>query len=169
MKKTRIIIGTALLVSGAALAIAKDTTVYVKAKNTKLLAKPAANATVSGTLQPGDEVKWQSGPEAKEFHKIKTKQGEGYVYFSNLSTKPPVQEFVKGSPVDTRAFASSGAATKALGDGAIQYGTEKLNNEQAVKAVLAMEAMGEQTEASQVVEHQRVAGLVPTVGEEASR
>jgi uncharacterized protein YgiM (DUF1202 family) len=129
-----------------------------------VLQKPDATSGVLAVLQPGDEVKWQKA-EGKEFHSVQSGGKTGYVYFSNLSTSKPAQEYAKGSgAVDSKAFASSGAATKALGDGAIAYGDQKLNNDDAVKAVLAMEAMGQQTTAEDVAAHVKTAGLVPAVG-----
>lgn len=156
-----------VLASGSVAALTAGTKVYIKAKNTKVLAKAdPASAVVGKVLQPGDEVAWQKS-EGKEFHQIKTSDGKtGFVYFSNLSLNPPPKEFVQGTgTVDTRGFASSGAATKALGDAAVNYGGKKLNNERAVKDVLAMEGLSAQTNASDVAAHVKVAGLVPAVGD----
>ncbi|MFL5320289.1 MAG: SH3 domain-containing protein [Myxococcaceae bacterium] len=162
--RTKVVLGALLLVGTGALALNAGAEVYVKAKNTKLLQKPDATSTVVGTLQPGDKVKWQQAAN-KEFHSVTATNGKtGYVYFSNLSVNPPVTEYVKGTgAVDAKTFATTGAATKALGDGAITYGDQKLNNEDAVKAILAMEAMGQQTSSGEVAEHAKSAGLTPAV------
>ncbi|MFL5319324.1 MAG: SH3 domain-containing protein, partial [Myxococcaceae bacterium] len=139
--------------------------VWIKAKNTKLLQKADATSKVIAVLQPGEEVAWQSGPEAKEFHKVKSKK-EGYVYFANLSLQPSEPEFKpNGEKVDPKVFANSGAATKALSEGAIAYGTKKLSREDAVRSVIAMEAIAAKVDPTQLAAHAKSVGIASVVGE----
>lgn len=173
--RSRLALGAALavlLAGGVAFAkLNPGQKVFVKAKNTKLLAKPEANSQVREILQPGDEVAWESGPEAKEFHRIKSpKNTEGYVFFSNLALERPKPEiFTGGTTKDARAFASSGAATRALAEGAIRYGDKKLNDQQAVAAVVTMEAIAAQVSAGDAAKLVAENGLIPAVGEKEKK
>lgn len=167
MKRTTLLAALALFATGTAVAALKaNTPVFVKARNTQLLKSAKRDADVVAVLQPGDKVSWQAGPEATEFHKVKSSQGQGYVYFSSLSLKPPKEEFLKEHPtgVSAEAFASSGAATKALGEGAIELGEKKLSADVAVRSVLTMEAIARQQRPEALHAHAAKVGLVPAVG-----
>lgn len=126
----------ALLSGGAALAVAKGGTLYVKAKNTKVYDKASASGKVKATLQPGDEVVWE-GADKKDpaFHQISGK-AKGFAHQSALSPKKPVGEVLTsdGAPVSSQAFASSGAATKALTAAGVKYAAAKGPDAQAAAA-----------------------------------
>lgn len=140
-----IVAAVSLALAGTVFAAAMKvgTPVYVKARNTRLLAAGDVGAQVSATLQPGEVVEWQK-KEGAQFHEVlvtATKK-KGFVFFSNLSTQKPAPEYLRGKgdgPVDTRSFASSGAATKALAEGPIAYGEKKLNAKDAVTSVIGLD------------------------------
>jgi hypothetical protein len=126
----------ALLAAGSALAVAKGGTLYIKAKNTKVYDKASASGKVKATLQPGDEVVWE-GADKKDpqFHQISGK-AKGFAHQSALSPKKPTGEVLTsdGEPVSGQAFASSGAATKALTEAGVKYAATKGPEAQAAAA-----------------------------------
>jgi hypothetical protein len=67
------------------------------------------------------------------------------------------------SQVDPKAFASSGAATKALGEAAVQYGKQK-NLGEATKDLEALIGMARQVTPADVDEHAKKAGIFRVVG-----
>lgn len=115
---------------GALAAGAEDRKVYIKTKDTKLLKEPkATSATVGKPLAAGTEATWKgASPRDKEFHEVvvdpKTK---GFVLKANLSPSKPQMEIAttNGAPMSPQAFASSGAASKALTPAAIKYAEKK--------------------------------------------
>lgn len=160
--------------AGGALAVPKGGTLYVKAKNTRLLASAGANAQALEVLQPGQPVKWL-GPDAKDkqWHQVEVKVGgktlKGVVFQSNLATQPPHMELVKEKGVltqkDAAAFANSAAAVKLLSDGAIQYGNDKGGGVQdAVGQLQKLETLAEGIKDDALVAHAKDAGLFPVVG-----
>lgn len=168
MKLTgRLIVAGGILVAGGALgALSAGTKVFIKAKNTRLLSAAKADAKSTVTLQPGEEVLWQSMSPSKEFHQIKAGSKTGYVLFSNLSTKPPSTEYLQGKgTVDRKAFASSGAATKALAPAAQDMEKRGTTEKQAVHDLLAVEALSQTVITPvEVAAHTKNAGLLSVVG-----
>ncbi len=114
-----------VLLAGPALAVGKGGTLYVKNKEAKLLSKPDATSKVLTQLRPGDAVTWQgAAPENKQFHKVTAGRLEGYLLQQNLSPNKPAAEYLAkddGKAIDPQAFASSGAATKALSEAALKF------------------------------------------------
>ena len=114
----------ALLSAGGAWAVAKGGTLYIKSKDTKVLKDPKAGAAAVTTLQPGAEVTW-NGPsdKDKQFHAVDAAGKKGFVLMSNLSPNKIAAEIDSstGKPMSTQAFASSGAATKALTPAGVKY------------------------------------------------
>ncbi len=158
----------AILVGTAATAVAAKVgdTLFVKAKNTKVLAKASPTADVVVLLQPGDEVVWKGADKKeKRWHKVSVAGKEGLVFQSNLSTAKPSMETVgtSGEQVDAKAFASSGAATKALGPGAKQYG-EKKNLQETVAQIEKLEQQAKEVTAKDLAQHEKQNGLFPVVG-----
>lgn len=145
MNQSRLLVIASLLIAVASFAAlkAKDK-IFIKSKNTKVLAKPDLKAAQVDTVQPGEQVVWQS-KASDIFHEVVTPKGrKGFVYYANLSVKQPSPEYLRkdgDKPTDPTAFASSGAATKALAPGPIAYGEQKLgaNGANAVAEVMAME------------------------------
>ncbi|MEW5742341.1 MAG: SH3 domain-containing protein [Myxococcota bacterium] len=119
----------ALLVAGAAGAVGKGGSLFIKTKDAKLLEKADPKAKVLGTMKPGEEVKWEGAdPGNKMFHKVIISNGKtGYTLQQNLSPSKPQMEVASddGKPIDAQAFASSGAATKALSEAALKYNEKK--------------------------------------------
>jgi hypothetical protein len=99
---------------------------YIKTKDTKLLKEPKATAAAVGKpLQPGTEVTWKgASPKDKEFHEVEVDaRTKGFVLRGNLSPSKPQSEVLgsSGTPISAQAFASSGAASKALTPAGISY------------------------------------------------
>ena len=161
--------GLGLLVfAGAAYALNTGDTVYVRARDTQVLKKASATADTLLKLQPGDAVVWRGADrDQPKWHRVDIHGQVGFVWFSNLSTKPPDQELLTlpqgASKVDARAFASSGAAGKALTEGAIRYGSQDEKNKgdmkpsmkEAVRETLTLEAIAQQRTAAEL--HQQAA------------
>src|SRR5580692_354336 len=101
-----------------ALAVAPGDTLYIRARDTGLMEHATPTSRSIDVLQPGTAVTYVApAPKAVGWHQVDTGQKKrGFVYQSNLSKQRPSNEVIKTSatPVDPRAFASSGAATKAL-------------------------------------------------------
>lgn len=164
----RLIVAAALLAGGGAFgALTAGTKVFIKAKNTRVLKAPKADAAATETLQPGAEVAWQKA-EGKEFHQVKTGAGTGYVLFSNLSMKPPDTEYVQGKgQIDAKSFATSGAATKALAPAAQDMEKRGTTEKEAVHDLLAAEALSQsKIGTAEVAAHAKSVGLNAAVGAE---
>jgi len=180
MRKRVQVLLAALSLCAAAAALAADAKpplLYVKARNTRLMASAAPTANVVAILQPGQQVTWLGAdPKNQQWHRVKVsgkKIKEGLVFQSNLSTKPPSMELTTksgGTPIDATAFANSGAAVKGLSDGAITYGNGKKDPDlsQAVKQVQALEKLAEQITPAELAAHAAKAGLFPVVGPRAT-
>lgn len=156
-----------LLAAGSsALAVKIGEPLYVKAKNTAVKASPSATADTLLVLQPGAKVKWVGADKrVKQWHRVEVNGKSGVVFQSNLATRPPSTELVagKGGSVDAQAFASSGAAVKALGPGAEAYGKES-NSERAVADIKALETLSKSVTDEEIAQHAKKAGLFPVVG-----
>lgn len=142
----RLLMALAVLASGSALAVAKGGKLYIKTKDAKVFDKAdAAKGKTVGTLQPGDEVTWNGADEKqKQFHAIDTGKVKGFTLQQNLSPKKPDAEYLAkddGKPIDAQAFASSGAATKALSGAALTYSGSKPNMEALAKGLMTAEGV----------------------------
>lgn len=107
----------ALLSAAGASAVKKGEALFIKSKDTKVLKDPKATAKAVVTLQPGTEVIWNGASEKdKQFHEVSVNGKKGYVLMTNLTPNKPTDEISgsTGKPISPQAFASSGAATKAL-------------------------------------------------------
>jgi len=147
----------ALGMAWGAWALTAGDKVYVRARDTQVLKKASPTADTLTKLQPGDAVVWRGADKDQpQWHRVDVQGQIGFVWFSNLSVKPPDKELLtspKGSKsVDPQAFASSGAAGKALTEGAIRYGTQDEKNKgdlkptmrEAVRQTLTLEAIAQQ-------------------------
>lgn len=152
-------------VAGAAAAVVNGDTLYIRARNTRVLKSPAGSEVLT-TLQPGQKVTWRS-KDSRGWHKIDAGGGKiGYVLPASLSVKPVQMELVSSTgqrALDANAFLSSGAATKALGEGAVNYGKEK-NMQRAVDDVMAMEQLAKTVTPVEVAAHASRIGIAPAVG-----
>jgi uncharacterized protein YgiM (DUF1202 family) len=169
-----------LILCAAGLALAQQARgmLYVKARNTRLMASPSPTADVVAILQPGQQVTWL-GADAKnkQWHQVQVEgKPQGVVFQSNLSKQPPKMELVTkgGAPrqYDPVAFANSGAAVKGLSKGAIGYGESKgTGYKEATQQILKLEELAKKVSTEQLARHASQAKLFPVVGpqETASR
>ena len=139
----RAVAAIALISAGGAWAVAKGGKLYIKSKDTKVLKDPKAGATAVVTVQPGTEVVWNGASDKdKAFHDVSVKGKQGFVLMSNLSPNQVSAELdaSSGKPMSAQAFASSGAATKALTPAAIKYSeTKKGTAEESAAMVIYVE------------------------------
>ncbi|MBI3184382.1 MAG: SH3 domain-containing protein [Myxococcales bacterium] len=161
-------LAAAVAAAGTALAVKPGGVLYIKAKGTKLMESSSPTAKPVGLLQPGQEVTWDgSDPSNKQWHRVKFQGKSGVVFQSNLSpTKPQMELLSKGggAEVDPQAFASSGAATKALSEAAVAYGKE-VKGEDAVKQLLVVEAISQQIKQEEINDRNRKVGLFTVANE----
>jgi hypothetical protein len=139
------LLASALLFAQTAGAVAPGGKLYIKSKDTKVLDKADLKGKPVGTLQPGTEVVWQ-GADAKNktFHSIEAGGVKGFTQQQNLSPKKPDAEFLAkddGKPIDAQAFASSGAATKALSGAALNVGGDKADAKAIAKGLMTVSAI----------------------------
>lgn len=157
-----------LVVATVSVAVKPGESLFIKARNTKLFESAAPTAKVLAVLQPGEQVLWKGAdPKSKRWHRVVAGKKEGVVFQSNLSPTRPSLELTTrggGAEVDAQAFASSGAATKALADGPVAYGEKKQWGE-AVKDLLVLEALAKKITPEDLNAHARRAGIFPVVGE----
>ena len=115
----------ALLSAGGAFAITKGGTLYIKAKDVKLLKEPKVGSAAVNpkVLDVGSEVKWVGASDKdKTFHEVEVSGKKGFVLLTNLGTTKPLIEVAEGGkPMSAQAFASSGAATKGLTPAGVKY------------------------------------------------
>jgi hypothetical protein len=164
-----------VLGAGAAWALAPGDRVFVRGRDVAVLQSTAASAVTLAKLQPGDAVVWRGADKKKPtWHKVEANGKSGFVYFANLSTTPPASELLTSpegaKKVDAQAFASSGAAGKALTEGAIRYGNQEEKNKgalhpsmkEAVRQTQTLEAIAlQRTDAEIAAQSDRVTGERP--------
>ena len=160
----------ALLAVPAAAGVKPGGTLYIRARNTRVLKDTSSGAAVVVVLQPGAEVTWQGpDPRDKRWQRVVSGKKQGVVMTANLSVEKPKQEVTAvtgASAEDTSTFMSSGAASKALGPGAIAYAKEQ-NAETAARQLQRAETLAKTVGPREVSEHARKAGLHATVGASA--
>jgi hypothetical protein len=134
-----------LMWAGPALAVSKGGKLYIKSKDTRVLDKADAKGKPVGTLQPGDEVTWNGAdPTNKQFHAIEAGKVKGFTLQQNLSPAKPQAELLardNGAAIDGKAFASSGAATKALNNAALKAADKKKTSVELVKGLATAEGV----------------------------
>jgi hypothetical protein len=158
--------------SGTALAVTPGGTLYIKAKNTHLKASSSPTADTLVVLQPGQKVTFE-GREKGLAHLCRVKaevekKGSftGLIYQANLSLSPPSLEVLSKDPtkpLSPEAFASSGAAIKALGPGAIVLG-KTLPKVTSAEQLAALVQLAHTIDDAQVAEYARAGGLPEVVG-----
>lgn len=159
-------------VATAAYAVNKGDTLYIRARDTGLMDSPKPTAKTVAVLQPGMEVTYVApASKATGWHEVEAAAKHGFVYQSNLSKQKPSGEVVaaSGKPIDPAAFASSGAATKALSEGAVNYGTSTHPDyARAVKDIQATEAIAKSIGSPQLFSHEQDAHLHAMVGKKGA-
>jgi hypothetical protein len=128
-------------VASAAWALTLGDRVFVRGRDVAVLQSTAPTASTLLKLQPGDAVVWRGAdPKKPAWHKVDAQGKTGFVYYANLSSTPPATELVSSPQgarkVDAQAFASSGAAGKALTEGAIRYGNQDEKNKGELKPTM---------------------------------
>ena len=146
-------------------------TLYVRAKNAhvKKSIDPSANTLL--ILQPGDTVGYLGREARTPWHRVSAalkdgKSVEGFVYQANLSTTPPSLEITSKQPgkkLSPEAFASSGAAVKAVGPGVLAYGKE-LPHPEGAQQLDDLEKLALELRTDQVSAYARAGGLPTVVG-----
>ena len=125
----RAVAAAALMSASGAWAVKVGDNLFIKAKGVKLLKEPKATSAAAAPkeLAVGDTVVWKGASDKdKTFHQIEVGGKTGFVLMSALSPSKPQQEIVEGGKaLDTKAFASSGAATKGLTQAALSYSANK--------------------------------------------
>ena len=138
----RAVAAIALISAGGAWAVAKGGTLYIKSKDTKVLKEPKAGSTAVVTVQPGTEVIWNgASPTDKTFHDVTVGGKKGFVLMSNLSPSKVSTEIdsSSGKPMSAQAFASSGAATKALTPAGVTYAKDNVSKSEAAAEIIYAE------------------------------
>jgi hypothetical protein len=165
----RVLLLCGLCWAGLAAAGAKPgDTLYVKARNTRVLAGPSAGAKVVTVLQPGAAVTWEGpDPKDKRWQRVVSGKDKGVVLGATLTAEKPKAEVMSVTgegAADTSAFMSSGAASKALGAGAIAYARDELKAETAASQLQRAENLAKTIGPREVSAHARKAGLREAVG-----
>ncbi|WP_434379982.1 SH3 domain-containing protein [Melittangium boletus] len=165
---------TLLTTVGVTLAVAAPeppaSVLYVKAKNTHLKASSQPSARTLDILQPGHSVTYLGREGTTSWHKVTSRSPQGtftgVIYQANLSSSPPSLEVLSAhpdKPISPTAFASSGAAVKALGPGAIAYG-QSLSRPESVAQLEALEKVAERLQDDDVAKYARAGGLPEVLG-----
>ncbi|HSP18310.1 MAG TPA: SH3 domain-containing protein [Myxococcaceae bacterium] len=147
-----------VLVTGAAWGLAPGDRAYIRGRDVAVLQSTTPGAATVVKLQPGDTVIWRGADRAKpSWHRVDARGKSGVVYFANLSATPPGSELVNTpagvKKLDAQAFASSGAAGKALTEGAVRYGDQPEKNQGALRPT--MKEAVRQTETLEAISAQR--------------
>ncbi|MFL5347858.1 MAG: SH3 domain-containing protein [Hyalangium sp.] len=161
--------------STALAAGASEPTLYVKARNTRLMASASPTAEVLTILQPGQKVIWKGADSKnKQWHHVVVDGKEGLVFQSNLAKQPPSMELVAKDGTrtsDNRGLISSGAAIRGLADGATQYGREKGKQvpsfSDSVDQIKELEKLARTITPEELAAHVDKAHLFPVVGPQA--
>ena len=165
MKKTttRALVALGLLAAAGAMAgVTKGGTLYIKGTGVNAWAKSDASGTKTA-VPNGAEVVWQGADEKnKSMHKIDYKKKAGYVQMSNLTPNKPVDEYPTGDgkPTSAQAFASSGAASKAMTEAGLKYAAGSgPKAEEAAAGIIYLEGSTEDAKKTKVAEHVKKVGL----------
>ncbi len=149
----------------------KPQTLYVKAKNTHLKASNSPTADTLVVLQPGQKVTYEGREGRTPWCRVTAeveKKGSfsGLIYQANLSLSPPSLEVLSKDPtkpLSPEAFASSGAAIKALGPGALAVG-KTLPKDSSAEQLAALVQLAHTVDDARVAKYARVGGLPEVVG-----
>jgi hypothetical protein len=145
-------------------------TLYVKAKNTHLKASGSPTADTLRVLQPGQPVSYLGREGTTSWHRVSVADDkgplEGFIYQANLSSAPPALEVLSKDPrkpLSPEAFASSGAAIKAIGPGTIEFG-KTLEHSESVQQLIHLSELASRIPDADVAAYARAGGLPEVVG-----
>lgn len=136
------IAAAALLSASGAWAVAVGGKLYIKSKDTKVFKDAKVGPTVGKDLAVGTEVTWNgASAKDKQFHEISVNGKKGFVLMTNLTPNKPAEEIdaSTGKPMSAQAFASSGAATKALTPAGVTYAKDSPNKSEAAAEIIYAE------------------------------
>jgi hypothetical protein len=146
---------------------------YVKARNTHLKSTSRPSAQTLAVLQPGAQVTFLGREPGTPWCRVelaaagKKAAKKGVIFQSNLASSPPAAELSSkqpGAPMDPQAFASSGAAVKALGPGVIDYGQQSTDLKPHVEGLKALEDLAATVDEAAIAKAAKAKKLHPVVG-----
>jgi hypothetical protein len=147
-------------VSSAVAGVAKGGKLYIKGTGVNMWDKPDATGKKTA-LKNGDEVTW-NGPSEKDksMHEIMFKNKKGFVQMANLTPNKPADEVTSsdGKTTSAAAFASSGAATKAMSESGLKYAQGEPNLQEVAAGLIHLEGTSEEQKKN-VAEHVKKQGL----------
>lgn len=148
--------------AGAAMAgVAKGGKLFIKGSGVNMWDKADASGKKTA-LKNGDEVTW-NGPDEKNksMHAIEAKGKKGFVQMANLTPNKPADEITTGDGKTTSAaaFASSGAATKAMSESGLKYADGSGPEAKEVAAGLIHLEGSSEDQKSKVADHVKKQGL----------
>jgi hypothetical protein len=148
--------------AGAAMAgVAKGGKLFIKGTGVNMWDKADASGKKTA-LKNGDEVTWNGADEKnKSMHAIEIKGKKGFVQMANLTPNKPADEVTSsdGKTTSAAAFASSGAATKAMTEAGMKYAEGEGPDAKVVAAgIIHMEGSSEDQKKG-VPEHVKKQGL----------
>lgn len=151
---------SALVTGGAMAGVAKGGKLYIKGTGVNMWDKADASGKKTA-LKNGDEVTWNGADEKnKSMHAIEFKGKKGFVQMANLTPNKPADEIAgDGKATSAAAFASSGAATKAMSESGLKYAQGEGPNAQEVAAGLIHLEGSSEDQKSKVPEHVKKQGL----------
>lgn len=152
----------ALAVASVAMAgVAKGGKLFIKGTGVNMWDKADASGKKTA-LKNGDEVTW-NGPDEKNksMHAIEFKGKKGFVQMANLTPNKPAEEVATsdGKMTSAAAFASSGAATKAMSESGLKYAQGEGPNAQEVAAGLIHLEGSTEEQKKNVADHVKKQGL----------
>ena len=147
--------------SAAVAGVAKGGKLYIKGTGVNMWDKADASGKKTA-LKNGDEVVWQGADATnKQMHAIEFKGKKGFVQMANLTPNKPADEVASsdGKMTSAAAFASSGAATKAMSESGLKYAQGEGPNAQEVAAGLIHLEGSSEDQKSKVPDHVKKQGL----------
>ena len=149
-----------LVTTSAVAGVAKGGKLFIKNSGVQMTEK-ADGGGKKTPLKLGDEVTW-NGPDEKnkQVHSIEFKGKKGFVQMANLTPNKPADEIAgDGKATSAAAFASSGAATKAMSESGLKYAQGEGPNAQEVAAGLIHLEGSSEDQKSKVADHVKKQGL----------
>jgi len=149
-----------MVAATATAGVTKGGKLYIKGSGVNMWDKADASGKKTA-LKNGEEVTW-NGPSEKDksMHEIEFKKKKGYIQMANLTPNKPADEVASdGKTTSAAAFASSGAATKAMTEAGLKYAEGEGANAQEVAAGLIHLEGSSEDQKKNVADHAKKAGL----------
>lgn len=161
MKWARIALAVICAGGAATAGVAKGGKLYIKGTGVNMYEKADASGKKTA-LKNGDEVTWNGpGDKDKSIHAIEVKGKKGFVQQANLTPNKPKDEVASsdGKMTSAAAFASSGAATKAMSESGLKYAEGEGPNAKEVAAGLIHLEGSSEDQKKNVADHVKKQGL----------